>query len=73
MDTDEDIKSSPMAVRSGFRSGLARAIILRNEVAFFGVVVTEAGNMRDNKDDFGGFEGSSVSLVAEGPSEYRLS
>lgn len=34
METDDEINSSPTAIESGFRSGLASARIFRNEVVF---------------------------------------
>lgn len=48
MDTEEEIKSSPMAVVNGFFSGLANATILRNEDAFCGVEKEPEGMSRPN-------------------------
>ena len=75
IDTEDETNKSPIAVKRGFRSGLARAMILRADAALLGAGETEEGSIREKKDGF---------LVSVEPfltslgcvtafSEYRLS
>ena len=52
MDIEDETKSSPMAIVSGFRSGLARDTIFRNEDAVGGALVNASGRTLDNIEDF---------------------
>ncbi len=57
IDTVDETKSKPTAMDSGFRSGFARATILRNEEV---VSDDEEGNIRDTME---GFWGDSLGCV----------
>lgn len=52
IDTVEDTRRREMAIPSGFRSGLARAMILRKEDALFVVSWTDEGRKRVSHDRF---------------------
>jgi hypothetical protein len=51
MDIEEETKSKPMAVDSGFHSGLARETIFRNEDTVGGAFAKVAGRTWDNIED----------------------
>lgn len=52
IDTVEDTRRREMAIPSGFRSGLASAIILRKEDALFVVSWTDEGRKRVSHERF---------------------
>lgn len=54
MDTEDETRSKPMAISSGFRSGLARDTIFRNEDAVGGGWMNVSGRTLDNIEDFFG-------------------
>ena len=54
IDTDDETSSSPMAIPSGFFSGLASATIFRNDDALLVVsAANDVGRIRDQNDRFG--------------------
>ena len=56
MDTEDETRSKPIAIDSGFRSGLARATIFRNEDAVGGALANVPGRILESIEDFdGGF------------------
>jgi hypothetical protein len=59
MDTLEDNSRSPIAISSGFRSGLARDTIFLNEEVLCGALASMEieGSIRDIIEDFGGSRG----------------
>lgn len=59
IETEDETSSSPIAIPSGFFSGLARDIIERNDDALFDVSPDDEGRKRDISDRFG-FNGASA-------------
>lgn len=51
IDTEDETKSKPMAIISGFRSGLARDTIFRKEDAVGGGWANVPGRTLDNIED----------------------
>jgi hypothetical protein len=54
IDTEDETKSKLMAISNGFRSGLARDMIFRNEDAVGGGWVNIPGRTLDNIEDLAG-------------------
>jgi hypothetical protein len=64
MDTEDETKSKPIAIDSGFRSGLARATIFRNEDAVGGALENVPGRSLDSIGDVDGGLGDGVGLAS---------
>jgi hypothetical protein len=64
MDTEDETKSKPMAIDSGFRSGLARAMIFRNEDAVGGALANAPGRSLDSIGDVDGGLEDGVGLTS---------
>ena len=64
MDTEEETNSRPMAISSGFRSGLASDMIFRSEDTLCGPLENVPGRTLDNIDDFSWGVGEDVVVVS---------
>jgi hypothetical protein len=55
IDTEDETKSNPIAIPSGFRSGFAKPTIFRSEEVVSGARKTDSGRIRERKvEGFGG-------------------
>jgi hypothetical protein len=66
IDTEDETKSKPMAISNGFRSGLARDMIFRNEDAVGGEWVNIPGRTLDNIEDLAGRSGGGLGPLEDG-------
>jgi hypothetical protein len=75
MDTDDETRRRPIAIRSGFCSCLASEANFQNEDALRGVSANVEGRIRDNIEDFEGVGGGVLGRdgkFSEGWSENAL-